>query len=70
MEPGTLRRQAAVFLSSKTKDAAIHGFGIRNIELIAQNADGFCTFETQGHTFIATVTLPYPLPKEDETCGN
>lgn len=66
----TIRRYSTKFLSSKQADAALHGFGIRNIEMIAQNADGFCTFETPGNTFIATITLPYPLREENAPCGN
>ena len=70
MAKETIRRYSTKFITSKQHDAAVHGFGIRNIEMIAKNADGFCTFETPGDTFVATITLPYPLRERDAQCIN
>ena len=40
----------------------------RGYHNFAKNADGFCTFETPGDTFVATITLPYPLREGDAQC--
>jgi len=64
----TIKHYANGFLTSKQDNAMIHGFGIRNIEGIAKTSDGFCNFETQNDTFVATVTLPYPTQKESLVC--
>lgn len=58
MAPSTINRRGKRFLTSKVKSSAPHGFGIPNIESIAQKAEGFCSFETKDCIFIATVTLP------------
>lgn len=70
MAKETIRRHSTKFITSKQHDAAVHGFGIRSIEMIAKSADGFCTFETPGDTFIAMITLPYPLREGDVQCVN
>ena len=64
MAPATINRQGKRFFTSKGKGSAPHGFGILNIESIAQKAEGFCRFETKDCIFIATVTLPYPTREE------
>ena len=46
------------------KSPEIHGFGIPNIISIAENADGFCSFDIENNQFVAIVTLPYPIKKE------
>lgn len=67
MAPSTINRRDKRFLTSKSKSSAPHGFGIPNIESIAQKAEGFCSFETKACIFIATVTLPYPIGEENES---
>lgn len=67
MAPSTINRRDKRFLTSKSKSSAPHGFGIPNIESIAQKAEGFCSFETKDCIFIATVTLPYPIGEENES---
>ncbi len=66
MAPSTVRKKGTSFLTSKLKDSATHGFGLANIEFIAQNAEGFCDFEAKGTVFVATVTLPYPREEKNE----
>lgn len=69
MSPQTLKRHSGGFLTSKENNPHLHGFGIRNIELIAQTVDGFCDFEANDGFFIARVTLPYPMRKEPNVCS-
>ena len=69
MSPKMIKRHAGGFLTSKEGDPHLHGFGIRNIELISQAADGFCDFETDDGVFIAKVTLPYPMGEESSFCS-
>lgn len=64
MEPTSIKKHNNKFQTSKSNAPEIHGFGIPNIISIAESAEGFCNFDTDGNTFIATVTLPYPLVKE------
>lgn len=67
-ETGTIKRNANRFLTSKMDYAAVHGYGISNIENIATNADGFCNFDLKGDTFVAVITLPYPPQKAALLC--
>lgn len=60
IEPDTIQKRGPIFLSSKTKTSSIHGFGIRNIIFIVENADGIYHFDHSDCTFTATITLPYP----------
>lgn len=69
MSPQPLKRHSGGFLTSKENNPHLHGFGIRNIELIAQTVDGFCDFEANDGFFIARVTLPYPMRKESNVCS-
>ena len=69
MSPQTLKRYADRFITSKENEPHLHGLGIRNIEQIAQNADGFCDFEAIDDVFIAKVTLPYPIREANDSCG-
>ena len=57
----TVKRHSGGFLTAKESDKVNHGFGIRNIELIVETANGFCTFEAADNVFTANVTLPYPI---------
>ena len=67
MAPSTINRRGKRFLTSKSKCSAPHGFGIPNIESIAQKAEGFCSFEMRDCIFIATITLPYPTGEKNES---
>ncbi len=69
MAPKTVKRHKEGFFTAKESETGCHGFGIRNIELIAKAADGFCSFETVENTFIANITLPYPIREEPGTCS-
>lgn len=60
----TIRKVNDKFQTSKD-NAPIHGFGIPNIISIAENTEGFCTFEIEENEFVATVTLPYPLKEKN-----
>lgn len=64
VNPISIKRNQSKFLTSKIKSPEIHGFGIPNIISIAENADGFCSFNIENNHFVATVTLPYPIKKE------
>lgn len=57
----TVKRHSRGFFTAKESDIVNHGFGIRNIELIVETANGFCTFEAADNVFTANVTLPYPI---------
>lgn len=57
--PSALRRKDGLFLSSKQTDGTPHGYGIRNIQTMVEQFDGFCTFDSEDQCFIATVTVPY-----------
>ncbi|MEG2273452.1 MAG: GHKL domain-containing protein [Acinetobacter sp.] len=59
-----VRKDGFRFLSSKKEEPFIHGFGISNIEQIAQGVDGFCNFELNHDSFSATVTLPFPTSEK------
>lgn len=60
MLPSALKRNRAGFRTTKEQHAQFHGYGIPNIEKIAQSAEGFCSFEAKNDIFAATVILPYP----------
>ena len=64
VNPTSIKRHQNKFVTSKRKSPEIHGFGIPNIISIAENADGFCSFDIENNQFVATVTLPYPIKKE------
>lgn len=64
VNPTSIKRHQSKFVTSKRKSPEIHGFGIPNIISIAENADGFCSFDIENNQFVATVTLPYPIKKE------
>lgn len=57
--PSTVRKKEGHFLSSKQADGMRHGYGIRNIQTIVQQYDGFCSFETENECFVAALTVPY-----------
>lgn len=65
MDPSSIQKHDNKFQTSKSNTPEIHGFGIPNIISIAESAEGFCTFHTEENLFVATVTLPYPLTKEN-----
>lgn len=64
LEESSLRPCHGGFLTSKNAEAVPHGLGIRSIEMVAQEAEGFASFEAKDHVFAAVVTIPYPLEKE------
>ena len=64
VNPTSIKRHQSKFVTSKRKSPEIHGFGIPNIISIAENAEGFCSFDIENNQFVATVTLPYPIKKE------
>ncbi|MBR6571924.1 MAG: GHKL domain-containing protein [Clostridia bacterium] len=61
MLPASIQQKEGVFLSAKPSDKIAHGYGISNIQSIVHQADGFSSFEIEGHVFSASVTLPYAM---------
>ncbi len=56
-DPAAILREGERFLTSKKERG--HGLGIRNIQAIAQNAQGFSSFTASDGAFHASLAIPY-----------
>ena len=56
--PDSIRKKGEIFISSK-ESPSLHGFGIKNITSLCQQADGVCSFTCEQRFFVVSIMLPY-----------
>ncbi len=56
--PDSIRKKGDIFLSSKASPS-LHGYGIKSIIGLCEQADGICSFTPGPRLFVASIMLPY-----------